>query len=72
MLTKRNHRKSRRPGCRSGVLSFEWILLCVLLVIGIIGGLAATRDAFLHEIVDTIEVVDRIDAEFVKAPTTTP
>jgi len=49
-----------------GVLSFEWIMICVMLIIGILGGLAAARNAFLSEIDDTIEVVDLIDAKFVK------
>jgi hypothetical protein len=32
-----------------GVLSFEWVLLITLLVIGVIGGLSAARDAILSE-----------------------
>ena len=48
-----------------GVLSFEWIMVCVLLIIGILGGLASARNAFLSEIDDTIDVVNLIDADFV-------
>ena len=51
---------------RDGILAFEWILICVLLTIGILGGLAAARNAFLGEIDDTINVVQNIDAEFIK------
>ncbi len=50
---------------RNGVLAFEWILICVILIIGILGGLAAARNAFLYEIDDTISVVNAIDAAFV-------
>ena len=50
---------------KRGVLSFEWILICVLLIVGILGGLAAARNAFLSEIDDTIDVVNLIDADFV-------
>jgi len=32
-----------------GVLTFEWILLLTLLVIGVIGGVAGIRDAIIHE-----------------------
>jgi len=35
---------------RRGVLTFEWILLISLLVIGIIGGLSAVRNALLCEL----------------------
>lgn len=55
---------SKTPKKR-GVLSFEWIILCVLLIVGILGGLASARNAFLSEIDDTIDVVNLIDADFV-------
>lgn len=55
---------------RHGVLAFEWILVCVMLVVGILGGLAAARNAFLYEIDDTIEVIQNIDANFVASPGT--
>ena len=35
-----------------GVLSFEWVLIITLLVIGIVGGVAATRDAVIDELGD--------------------
>ena len=35
-----------------GVLTFEWVLLLTLLVIGIIGGLVAVRDAMSVELID--------------------
>lgn len=52
-----------------GVLAFEWILVCCMLIVGILGGLVAARNAFLYEINDTINVVNDIDAKFIKAPT---
>jgi hypothetical protein len=33
-----------------GVLTFEWILLITVLVIGIVGGLSAVRDAMIEEL----------------------
>ncbi|MCR5164508.1 MAG: hypothetical protein K6C40_10860 [Thermoguttaceae bacterium] len=50
---------------KRGVLSFEWIMVCVILIIGILGGLASARNAFLSELDDTIDVVNLIDANFV-------
>lgn len=38
-----------------GVLSFEWVLLLTLLVIGIVGGIAAARDAIIDELGDIAE-----------------
>ena len=57
---KKAHRLSRR-----GILSFEWILLCVVLVIGIIGGLSAVRHSFLQEMVDTVNAIDAIEVKFI-------
>ncbi len=37
--------KTSRKNARRGVLTFEWILIFALLVIGVVGGLAAVRDA---------------------------
>lgn len=42
---------------KKGVITFEWILLFSLLLIGIIGGVAAIRDAL---IIETTEVADAI------------
>jgi len=44
------HRLNRRK--RLGILTFEWILLVTLVVIGIIGGLSAVRNAILCELND--------------------
>ncbi len=41
----------------SGILTFEWILLFTLLVIGIVGGLAVIRDAYIIEASETAGAV---------------
>ncbi|MGA2035959.1 MAG: hypothetical protein ABSG68_27230 [Thermoguttaceae bacterium] len=44
-----------------GVLTFEWILLLTLLVIGIIGGLAAVRDAIIVELYNVGQAMIHLD-----------
>lgn len=44
-----------------GVLSFEWTLLLTLLVLGIVGGLAAARDAILDEFGDVAQAMLAVD-----------
>lgn len=41
----------------SGILTFEWILLLTMLVIGIVGGLAVIRDAYIIEATETAGAV---------------
>ncbi|MCI0358360.1 MAG: hypothetical protein L0211_07755 [Planctomycetaceae bacterium] len=47
-----------------GVLSFEWTLLIVLVVIGIISGLGAARDVIIDELGDTAEAVLQFDQSY--------
>ena len=47
-----------------GVLSFEWTLLVVLLVVGIVSGVAAGRDAIIDELGDTMEAVIAFDQSY--------
>ena len=47
-----------------GVLSFEWTLLLTLLTLGIVGGLAATRDAIIDELGDLSEAVLNFDQSY--------
>jgi hypothetical protein len=47
-----------------GVLSFEWTLLVVLLVFGIVSGLAAARDVMIDELGDLAEAVVSWDQSF--------
>ena len=49
--------KKRRQPLRRGVLTLEWILLTTILVIGIIGGLGALRNALLDELNDMSQAV---------------
>src|SRR5262245_16356027 len=44
-----------------GVLSFEWVLLVTLLTIGIVGGLAAARDAIIDELGDVGQAMLALD-----------
>ncbi len=40
-----------KHSARRGVLTFEWLLICTLVVIGIVGGLAVLRDAVVGKYV---------------------
>ena len=44
-----------------GVLSFEWTLLVTLLTLGIVGGLAAARDAIIDEMGDVAQAMLALD-----------
>lgn len=48
-----------------GVLTFEWVLLITLVVIGIVGGLAAVRDAVISELGDVSVGITHFDQSFV-------
>jgi hypothetical protein len=52
-----NRRRAANRNLRRGFLSFEWILLISLLVIGVIGGLSAVRDALILELKDVADCV---------------
>jgi Flp pilus assembly pilin Flp len=47
-----------------GVLSFEWTLVAVLIVFGIVGGLAAARDVIIDELGDLSQAVVAFDQSF--------
>ena len=47
-----------------GVLTFEWILLLTVLVIGIVGGLSAVRDAVISELGDVAEAITSLDQSY--------
>jgi len=51
-------RRSRRR--RSGFLTFEWLLLITIVVIGIVSGLAAVRNALIAELEDLAEAVESL------------
>ncbi len=47
-----------------GVLSFEWVLLVSLLVIGIVSGVAGARDAIIDELGDVAQAMLALDQSF--------
>src|SRR5947209_2271476 len=47
-----------------GVLTLEWILLTTLVVLGVIGGLAAVRDALVHELAGIVGATMSVNQEF--------
>jgi Flp pilus assembly pilin Flp len=47
-----------------GVLSFEWTLLVTLLVLGVVGGLTAARDAILSELGDVAQAMLAVDNSY--------
>src|SRR3954454_10940671 len=47
-----------------GVLSFEWTILAVVIVFGIVGGLAAARDTLIDELGDLSAAVVSFDQSF--------
>lgn len=47
-----------------GVLTFEWILLITVLVIGIVGGVSAVRDALITELGDVAEAMVALDQSY--------
>lgn len=47
-----------------GVLSFEWTLLVTLLLFGIVGGLAAARDAVIDELGDAAQAMQALDGSY--------
>ena len=51
-----------------GVLTFEWILLMTLLVIGVIGGVAGIRDAVLHETQGVVGAMVSLDQSYEVVP----
>ncbi len=50
-----------RSGKRRGALTLEWILLVTVLVIGIIGGMAAVRNATNAELLDLANAISAIN-----------
>ena len=48
---------------RRGVLTLEWVLLVTVIVIGIIGGLGAVRNATLGELTDLAEAITHLNVK---------
>jgi hypothetical protein len=55
------HNARLRKSARRGALTLEWILLVTVLVIGIIGGLGAVRNATNGELIDLAEAIEAIN-----------
>jgi Flp pilus assembly pilin Flp len=49
---------------QDGVLAFEWVLLLTLLTIGIVGGIAAARDAIIDEFGDAAQAMLATDQSY--------
>ena len=50
-----------------GVLSFEWVLLVTLLVIGIVAGVSGARDAIIDELGDVAQAMLAVDQSYTVA-----
>jgi hypothetical protein len=48
--------KSRRYS-RRGALTLEWILICTILIIGTVGGVAAVRNSLILEYREMLETI---------------
>ena len=51
-----------------GVLTFEWIMLLTLLVIGVMGGVAGIRDAIIHECQGVVGAMVALDQSYIVQP----
>ena len=49
--------KNRLRWRRRGALTLEWILLCTVVIIGTVGGVAAVRNALILEYQEMIETI---------------
>ena len=47
-----------------GVLTFEWVLLITIVILGIVGGLSAARDAIIDELGDVAGAAVSIDQSY--------
>ena len=47
-----------------GVLTFEWVLLVTLLTVGVVGGVAAARDAIIDELGDVAQAMLALDQSY--------
>ena len=52
---------SRKRSRRRGGLTMEWMLLMTVLVIGIIGGLGAVRNAIISELQDLADAISNLN-----------
>jgi hypothetical protein len=52
-----------RRNSRRGVLTLEWVLLVTVLVIGVIGGLGAVRNATVAELQDLAGAIEALNVQ---------
>jgi len=57
---------------RRGILTFEWILLITVLVVGIVGGVSAVRDAMISEMGDVVGAATAVDQSYSVTAFTVP
>lgn len=55
--------KKSRSHRRRGVLTLEWVLLVTVVVIGVIGGLGAVRNATVGELSDLAESIEALNVK---------
>ncbi len=55
--------QKRRNQKRRGVLTLEWVLLVTVIIIGIIGGLGAVRNATNGELLDLAEAIESLNVK---------
>lgn len=48
---------------RRGVMTLEWVLIVTVLVIGVVGGLGAVRNATLTEMQELSDVIDQFNVK---------
>ena len=78
MLSNKGSKKAKRlfwqaRHSRRGLLTFEWVILITLLVIGIVGAYSAVRDGLIDELGDTATAILTVDQSFeTHAPTDLP
>src|SRR5947208_6937533 len=57
-------RKLWNDDCGSGLITGEWLFLFVLLVLGLITGLVAVRQAFISELVETAQALMALNQSY--------
>jgi hypothetical protein len=55
---------SRAWNEEGGFLAFEWVLLVTLLVIGVVSGVSAVRDAIIDELGDVAQAMVSLDQSY--------
>ena len=53
----------KRASRRRGMLTLEWVLIITVVVIGIIGGLGAVRNATIGELSDLAEAIESLNVK---------